>query len=82
MLSAGEPRAAGCAGGGVSADRLVGEWLNGYLGDRLYRCRRCGRDGLLHDAMYRHILFDCVAVIRNGASDAGRAPAGHVGTED
>ena len=40
----------------MSSERLVGVWLKGYVGDRLYRCRRCGREGLTHDETYRHWL--------------------------
>lgn len=43
----------------MSSDRLVGEWLKGYLGDRLYGCPRCGATGFTHDEKYKHELFDC-----------------------
>lgn len=43
----------------MSSDRLVGDWLKGYLGDRLYECPKCGETGMLHDEKYRHELFEC-----------------------
>lgn len=44
----------------MSSERLTGEWLEGYVGDRLYRCERCGQEGFAHDQKYRHELFECV----------------------
>lgn len=43
----------------MSSERLVGEWLKGYVGDRLYRCERCGKEGFTHDEKYKHELFEC-----------------------
>lgn len=43
----------------MSSERLVGEWLTGYVGDRVYRCAWCGKDGFTHDQKYRHELFEC-----------------------
>lgn len=43
----------------MSSDRLVGDWLEGYVGDRLYDCPRCGREGFTHDEKYRHDCFEC-----------------------
>ncbi len=43
----------------MSSERLVGEWLKGYVGDRLYACARCGQAEFTHDQKYRHELFDC-----------------------
>lgn len=43
----------------MSSDRLAGDWLNWYVGDKLYRCERCGKEGFTHDQKYRHELFEC-----------------------
>lgn len=43
----------------MSSERLVGDWLKGYVGDRLYACERCGKDGFTHDQKYKHALFEC-----------------------
>lgn len=43
----------------MSSDRLVGTWIKGYMGDRLYACAQCGKADLTHDQTYRHALFEC-----------------------
>lgn len=43
----------------MSSDRLAGDWLKGYVGDKLYRCERCGKEGFTHDQKYKHDCFDC-----------------------
>lgn len=43
----------------MSSERLVGEWLKQYVGDRLYRCKQCGQEGFTHDQKYKHELFEC-----------------------
>lgn len=43
----------------MSSERLTGKWLEGYVGDKLYRCARCGREGFTHDQKYKHELFEC-----------------------
>jgi len=43
----------------MSCDRLTPEWLEGYIGDRLYNCPRCGKTDMRHDETYRHELFEC-----------------------
>lgn len=43
----------------MSSERLVGKWLEGYVGDRLYRCGRCGKEGFTHDQKYKQELFEC-----------------------
>ena len=53
------PEGAAGDGGGMSSDRLVGEWLKHYVGDQLYPCQRCGKEGFTHDQKYKHELFEC-----------------------
>lgn len=43
----------------MSSDRLTAEWLKGYVGDRLYPCQRCGKEGFTHDQKYKHDVFEC-----------------------
>ena len=60
-MALGMPKnAAGDVGDLMGSERLVGEWLKGYVGDRLYRCARCGKEGFTHDQKYKHELFECL----------------------
>lgn len=43
----------------MSSERLTPEWLKGYVGDRLYRCERCGKEDMRHDEKYKHDVFEC-----------------------
>lgn len=58
-MALGMPEGTGGDGGDMSSDRLAGEWLKHYVGDRLYRCERCGKEGFTHDQKYKHDVFDC-----------------------
>lgn len=65
------PEGSGGDGGRVSSERLTGDWLKGYVGDRLYACLRCGKTGMTHDATYSHEVFECERRPECGAAKVG-----------
>lgn len=70
-MALGMPEGTGSGGGGMSSERLTGDWLKGYVGDRLYDCLRCCKTGMTHDATYRHEVFECERRPGRGAAKVG-----------
>lgn len=63
----------------MAAERFVGEYERGYVGPKIYECRRCGVS-YTHDQAYYHAVFDCAHT--KGGESGGSKPGRLGGQSD